>query len=80
MWTTEMYFFIFPGRTDSRIFYREKSMTEIDCEKLRGTNCCLDGEARKWLEETIETIEPGSIHFLDSGNYHYMNQIVAGAD
>lgn len=67
--------FHFSGTYRQQDFYREKSMTEIDCEKLRGTNCCLDGEAREWLEETIETIEPGGIHFLDSGNYHYMTRL-----
>ena len=45
--------FHFSGTYRQQDFYREKSMTEIDCEKLRGTNCCLDVKARAVIKTSI---------------------------
>lgn len=44
----------------------------LDCRTLRGTNSYLDDVAKKKLEERLKKEPVEGIHFLDSGNYHYL--------
>ncbi len=67
--------FHFSGAYRQQDFYKGEDIEEIDCEHLQGTSCCLDRKTREWLEERIEAEGTGGIHFLDSGNYHYMTRL-----
>lgn len=70
-------------------FYQEREIFEMDCKTMPGTNCYCDEPAKEQLRnriseylrfcsdgccgtERIERLERG-IHFLDSGNYHYLS-------
>ncbi|MDO4519663.1 MAG: arginase [Eubacteriales bacterium] len=47
----------------------------LDMTKLSGTNCYCDEDAYNAIREKIDdTMLPG-IHFIDSGNYHYLTRI-----
>ena len=52
---------------------REPDVVELDCRDIAGTNCYLDDVAKEELRQRMEPYEPGEIHFLDSGNYHYLS-------
>jgi arginase family enzyme len=48
-------------------------LSEIDCRDISGTNCYCDDVARKTLEERLKDIPVDALHFMDSGNYHYLS-------
>lgn len=47
----------------------------ILCGDISGTNCYCDGEAEQELVKRIAHCSPLGIHYLDSGNYHYMSKL-----
>ena len=58
-------------------FYRERDISArmIDCTDIQGTNCYCDEEAERSINARMGSLGPGGIHFLDSGNYHYLSKI-----
>ena len=65
------------GAYDEQTFYKEKKDTwkvdQVDCQDIEGTNCYCDDAAKESLRERIRTYSYEGIHFLDSGNYHYLS-------
>ena len=63
----------------SGIYRKEQFCKEeicwIDVQDISGTNCYCDGGAFELLLHRIEKFPAGGIHFIDSGNYHYMSRI-----
>lgn len=53
-----------PGGAESR---------EIDCRDIGGTRSYCDDQAKERLRERIADAPFSGIHFLDSGNYHYLS-------
>lgn len=51
----------------------ETSLVEVS--DIPGTNCYCDSEAFRVISERIAAVPSGGIHFIDSGNYHYMSRI-----
>lgn len=47
----------------------------IDCSDISGINCYADDIARRTLETRLENIPVNSIHFIDSGNFHYLSYL-----
>ena len=45
----------------------------IDCRDLNGTRCYLDDSAKDIILERISPYSAQGIHFIDSGNYHYLS-------
>ena len=50
----------------------------LDMKDIPGTNCMCDDMAVAEIKERIEKakVSPEGIHFIDSGNYHYMSYIL----
>ena len=46
----------------------------IDCRHLSGTDCYCDNEGKDTLVSIINRFPIGGIHFIDSGNYHYVTK------
>ena len=46
----------------------------IEAADMEGCNCYCDDMAAEMIREKIVPYEPTGIHFLDSGNYHYMSR------
>ncbi len=65
----------FTGIYESETFYRHESVRWLDCRRIKGTNCYCDEEAERELAELIAPYPPSGIHFIDSGNYHYMTKL-----
>ena len=60
------------GVYEPQNFYSHKD-TVIDCRDISGTNCYCDDIAKEQLRERIARVPVEDIHFLDSGNYHYLS-------
>lgn len=56
-------------------FYEKFSYTWIDCTDIEGTYGYCDNQAVAQLTSRISELPPEGIHFIDSGNYHYMSKI-----
>ena len=60
--------------------YREEDFWEgqepvwLDFQKLQGVNCYCTPEAEAAIKEKICDLPVQGIHFLDSGNYHYLSK------
>ena len=63
----------FTGVYKEQEFYREEKISWVDVQGLSGCSCYCDGEAREILEKKIADFPAKGIHFVDSGNYHYMS-------
>lgn len=56
-------------------FYKNEEITWIEVKDISGTNCYCDDDAIKQIQEKIRELPIEGIHFIDSGNYHYMSRI-----
>ena len=54
-------------------FYGNDQTIRIDCRDISGTNCYCDDAAKEQIRERIADLAGRGIHFLDSGNYHYLS-------
>lgn len=64
----------------SKVYEREhfcrpfiNSENFIDCSDIEGTNCYVDDGALSLLRHRIHNVDARGIHFIDSGNYHYLS-------
>lgn len=53
----------------------QKNISWVEVQELPGSNCYCDGDAMDILRQKLEKFETDGIHFIDSGNYHYMSRI-----
>ena len=68
----------FSGIYEQENFYKGINCEWIDLQDLSGCNCYCDDEAKERIEEKIKDFSENGIHFIDSGNYHYMSRIWLG--
>ena len=45
----------------------------IDCRDIAGTDCYCDDIAKQMISDRLEDHGMEGVHFLDSGNYHYLS-------
>lgn len=65
----------FSGVYPEQRFYEGEDPLWREVRELPGINCYCDEEAHASLREMIRELPAGGIHFIDSGNYHYMSRI-----
>lgn len=65
----------FSGIYSMQDFYQETDLCLIEAEDLSGTNCYCDDDAVAELQKRMINFSYHGIHFLDSGNYHYMSKL-----
>lgn len=65
----------FSGVYRQQHFYEGEAVVRVDVRNLPGTNCYCDEAACASLREKIREPPAEGIHFIDSGNYHYMSRI-----
>lgn len=46
-----------------------------DCTGIRSSDCYCDDDAQKQILELLGSTPANGIHFVDSGNYHYMSKL-----
>lgn len=64
----------FTGVYNYESFARNRQFVWLDCQHLNGTECYCDEEGASALQRMIADYSPQGIHFIDSGNYHYMTK------
>ena len=68
----------FSGIYKNQSFYKNHAEKEIfwtELSDLSGCNCYCDAEAADRICEEIQNYTGNGIHFIDSGNYHYMTRL-----
>ncbi len=51
------------------------AVAEVDCSLVSGTDCYLDAEAEAEIRRKMEPYPVRGIHFIDSGNTHYLSKL-----
>lgn len=64
----------FTGVYDYESFLRNPKIKWLDCRHLNGTECYCDEEGTSALKRLINGYSPQGIHFIDSGDYHYVTK------
>ena len=68
----------FSGIYKNQNFYKNYAEEEISWTELSdpsGCNCYCDAEASDRIRKKIQAFTGKGIHFIDSGNYHYMTRL-----
>lgn len=65
----------FSGAYEAQDFWKGQKAAWLDVRELQGTNCYCGPEAEERLRELMAPLGPEGIHFLDSGNYHYVTKL-----
>ncbi|MFA5301723.1 MAG: arginase family protein [Bacteroidales bacterium] len=58
----------------SQFFYSKTPYRLIDCTDIEGSDCYCDHEAIKTIRNRIADLPVRAIHFIDSGNHHYITK------
>ena len=53
----------------------QRNISWVEVQELPGSNCYCDGDAMETLRQKLEEFDADGIHFIDSGNDHYMSRI-----
>lgn len=59
----------------SEVEAEKEKLTYIDCKDILETDMYCSKEAEYEIKQRIEKFGPYGIHFLDSGNYHYVTKL-----
>lgn len=65
----------FTGIYGEQPFARDGNFNWLDCRGIQGTDCYCDEEGGAALGKLIAAFSPYGLHFLDSGNYHYLTKL-----
>ena len=57
---------------------QKKEIFWTELSDLSGCNCYCDAEASDRIRKEIQAFTGNGLHFIDSGNYHYMSTFMAG--
>ena len=66
----------FSGIYREEEFWKNRQVSWIELQDVCGTNCYCDEEAIAEINKRTENYPTAGIHFLDSGNYHYVTEIM----
>lgn len=56
-------------------FYKKHHYEWVNCTDIEETNCYCSEEGKQKIEERMKAYSPNAIHFIDSGNYHYVSKL-----
>lgn len=55
---------------------KESNLLHIDCSDISGSDLYCTKEAEKKIKQRIDEHGIHGIHFIDSGNYHYITKFM----
>lgn len=64
----------FSGVYAEEKFYEDKEYIWLDFEQVQSVNCYCTPESEEEIKRRICEYSPRGLHFLDSGNYHYLSK------
>ena len=59
-------------------FWKGQETVWVEAEDITGTNCYCDEDARTEISCRIDKFSSEGVHFIDSGNYHYLTHLWIG--
>ena len=65
----------FSGIYKDQQFWQQNSMAWVEVQELTGCNCYCDEEAQSKIREKLQMYTGSGIHYIDSGNYHYVSRL-----
>ena len=65
----------FSGIYKEERFWKGRQVSWIEVQDICGTNCYCDDEAIAEISKRTKNHSVAGIHFIDSGNYHYMTRL-----
>ncbi len=65
----------FSGIYEEEEFWKDRQVSWIEVSDICGTNCYCDDEAAAEINKRTESHSVAGVHFIDSGNYHYMTKL-----
>lgn len=64
----------FTGIYQLEKFYCHENIEWIDCQDIEGTHGYCSDEAKAKIKERIKNSGVNGLHFIDSGNFHYVSE------
>lgn len=64
----------FSGIYEEETFYKDREVCWIECKDMSGVNGYCSDDAQEEIRKRIWDYDYRGIHFLDSGNYHYLSK------
>ena len=64
----------FSGIYEEETFYKDREVCWVDCRDISGVNGYCSDDAKEEIRKRIWDYDYRGIHFLDSGNYHYLSK------
>ena len=64
----------FSGIYEEETFYKDREVCWINCRDISGVNGYCSDDAQEEIRKRIWDYDYRGIHFLDSGNYHYLSK------
>ena len=64
----------FSGAYDYESFASSQKIIHVDCRGLNGVDCYCDEDGRKELRRILAPYPAKALHFIDSGDYHYLTE------
>jgi arginase family enzyme len=64
----------FTGVYEIESFFKDIDAEWIDCKNIPGTFGYCDSSAAELIKRKIQKYTPYGIHFIDSGNFHYISK------
>lgn len=55
-------------------FFQHEKVHWLDCTDIHSTDCYCDEKAEDAIRNCIANLPASGIHFIDSGNYHYVTK------
>lgn len=65
----------FSGIYETEDFWKKEEIQRKNFQDISGTNCYCDQDAMAEIRSRMEGLPLEGIHFIDSGNYHYISRI-----
>lgn len=56
-------------------YWAPEGSRQLDLRSLPGTNCYCSPEAEEALRSAIRDLPQGGIHWIDTGDYHYLSKL-----
>lgn len=64
----------FTGIYDYEAFASSCNIMHVDCRDINGVDCYCDEQARKELHRRLSAFPAKALHFIDSGDFHYLTE------
>lgn len=65
----------FSGAYQLEPFAKNEKIIRVNCSDISGTDCYCSPASEQIIAGKISALSPNGIHFIDSGDYHYVSKL-----